>query len=306
MEKISLAIGAGGSYGAYALGAVKCLQDKGLSDRLEISAGNSVGSLISLALATGNIDRMIQIFSDKKSMDSVIRYRRWWNILDWYQLWFEGSAARSGLENLMKKNIDKTKPFNDVRVIAGAVTIASGRNLRKYWDSKEETTETMFDAVRASCAIPLLFRPVKIGSYYYCDAFYVEKTPLRVVLDTAEASNKVIVISNYSTGLQEDGRIRDPLKESTLDEVAYYVVSSWMDDVIDDDYRMVPNLITDTKDKYVSKSGKEIDVYLVSNFETDPKYEISSPLEWDNIKMMKAIDSGYDKMSESLKSWKLI
>lgn len=106
----------------------------------------------------------------------------------------------SGLLSLdkLESRLARLLPFNDFRqlhnqVLVSAVDVDSGE--RAVFGKGHREDVPISRAVAASCAVPGLFRPVKIGSRYYLDGEI--KRTLSADLAVAAGANVVIISNVY-------------------------------------------------------------------------------------------------------------
>lgn len=105
---------------------------------------------------------------------------------------FSGLFSIDKLERFLAKNL----PINDFRqlpheVLVTAVDVDTGQ--RVVFGSGYDTSVPISQAVAASCCVPGLFRPYRIGSRYYLDGEIVRTLSADLAV---EAGADVVVISN--------------------------------------------------------------------------------------------------------------
>ncbi|MGQ9777046.1 MAG: patatin-like phospholipase family protein [Thermodesulfobacteriota bacterium] len=177
--KISLVLGAGASKGFAHVGVLKILETNRIP--IHMIVGTSVGSLVGALYASG-----ISAYDLQKLSFSIEQK-------DLIDLTFPENGFIKGekLEEFINK-ILKNTPMEKLKIpfYAVATEIQSGR-------------ETVFgrgntgQAVRASCSIPGVFRPVKIGEKIYVDGGVV--SPVAVEAAKRLGADKVIAVDISAT-----------------------------------------------------------------------------------------------------------
>ncbi len=162
--KIGLALGGGAARGWAHIGVIKALVEAGVKP--DIIVGTSIGAVVGACHAAGHLDE-IEEFARKLTRRRVFGY------LDF-------NLAGTGLINgqrlcerleqqLGNINIEELEP----RFTAVATEIGTGHEI---WLSRGRAV----DAVRASYALPGIFRPVKINGRWLFDGALVNPIPVSV------------------------------------------------------------------------------------------------------------------------------
>jgi NTE family protein len=162
--KIGLALGGGAARGWAHIGVIKALVEAGIKP--DIIVGTSIGAVVGACYAAGHLDAL-------EAFARELTRRRIFGYLDFN---FAGTGLINGqrlcdrLENhLGDLNIEEMKP----RFTAVATEIGSGHEI---WLSRGK----LVDAVRASYALPGIFRPVKIAGRWLFDGALVNPIPVSV------------------------------------------------------------------------------------------------------------------------------
>ncbi|HZW28780.1 MAG TPA: patatin-like phospholipase family protein [Trueperaceae bacterium] len=165
---VGLALGGGAARGVAHVGALKALEAEGVA--VAGVAGTSYGAVIAALFALG---------SPALEIERVVRTQ------DLAELWrqafdfglHEGGLVRGRrLSRWLDRKFFMGATFDDVRVpLAIACTdLATGR-LRVV------RSGSIADAVRASCALPGVFAPVRLGEEVLIDGGLVETVPFRAL-----------------------------------------------------------------------------------------------------------------------------
>ena len=164
-QKIGLALGSGGARGWAHLGVLQRLNEMGL--RVHCVAGTSIGSIVAALYASDSLGTM---------RDLAAR-------LDWKrvaQLFLEVNFQRSGLlsgKNFMRllKDVIPVHAVGDLSVPFAAVATDLLTEKEVVLDSGN-----LFDAIRASIAIPGIFTPMRLQGRNLVDGGLVNPLPVSV------------------------------------------------------------------------------------------------------------------------------
>jgi len=165
-KTVSLVLGSGGARGLAHIGVIECLTAHGY--QIRSIAGSSMGALIGGIYAAGELDA----------------YRRWvtalsktdvFRLLDLSFGWsglFKGERIIDRLRDLIgERNIE------DLSISFTAVA-ADVEHEKEVWLSKGP----LFDAIRASIAIPMVFTPVEIDGVRLVDGGVINPVPIAPTL----------------------------------------------------------------------------------------------------------------------------
>lgn len=164
MAKIGLALGGGAARGWAHIGVIKALAEAGIEP--DVIAGTSIGAVVGGCYVAGKFDELEEF---ARSMTP----RRMFGYFDWN---LSGSGLINGqrlsdaLETqLGEQSIEELdRPF-----IAVATEIGSGHEI---WLRRGR----LVDAIRASYAIPGIFKPVRVKSRWLFDGALVNPIPVSV------------------------------------------------------------------------------------------------------------------------------
>jgi NTE family protein len=159
--RIGLALGGGAARGFAHIGVIKALEARGL--RPEIICGTSAGSVVAALYASGMSG--IDINKLALTMDEA-------SISDWAMPF----RARGFLQGVALQNyINKTLGNRPIEKMAKPLGIVA-TDLRTGQPILFQRGNTGV-AVRASCSVPSIFEPVKIGGHEYVDGGLVSPVP---------------------------------------------------------------------------------------------------------------------------------
>jgi NTE family protein len=174
--KIGLVLGSGGARGLAHVGVLKILEENKIKPDfiIGVSMGAVIGACYSLGVSTEELEEESLSFTKGKIFKHV----------------FDLANPRNSLIQGKKiekyfKNFIKNKKFSDCHIPFSilATNLSTGDELVI---EKGDITS----AVMASCSVPGIFPPVKIGEHYYIDGGVVNPTPV----DLAEKKKADLII----------------------------------------------------------------------------------------------------------------
>jgi len=222
--RIAVVLGGGGSKGFAHIGVLKVLEAQKIPVNMVV--GTSAGSIVGSLYASGKSAFELQGIALKMDSDNVIDY-------DW-KIWSGGLIIGDKLENFINANVNNT-PIEKLKIpfYAVATDIATGEEIVF---ARGNTGM----AVRASCSVPAVFQPYKIGQTTYVDGGVVSP----VAVDVARRYGADIVIAvDISGGLNRtvpDGMIASVKKSVDImySRIAEYQIKN-ADVVIRPDMRKI-------------------------------------------------------------------
>ncbi len=168
---ISLVLGSGGARGLAHIGVIRCLEERGY--RIRYIAGSSIGALVGGVYAAGQLDTYADWVCalDKRA---VLR------LLDWS---FRRGAVFAGDRIISElKSLIGDADIEELKV--GFTAVATDVNSRReVWLNRG----ALWDAVRASIAVPLMFPPVERGDELLLDGGLINPVPIAPTLNDASA-----------------------------------------------------------------------------------------------------------------------
>jgi NTE family protein len=183
---VGLALGSGAAYGFSHVGVLKVLEENNIY--VDIICGSSIGAVIAALWALGyeaiEIEKLTVGIGKKMNLFS----------LSGISFPFKGFLKAKYLENILKR-IFKDKTFYNLKRTLKIVvfdfvkreTIVIGEGL-------------LYKAVAASCAMPGVFEPVKVGNEILLDGGILSPLPVKVLLN--HGANKIIAV-NITPSRQE-------------------------------------------------------------------------------------------------------
>jgi NTE family protein len=180
--KIGLALGGGGVRAAAHVGVLKVLEEEGIP--IDYIVGSSTGAVVGGLYSAGMTPMHIEEqFTKKKFMHAFLTVPLTLRVLViplFYTPKLVGIESYDGLyrgkkfANYLNKQLPATeRNIEDMRIPFGAVAV-------NLIDGKActITTGNLSRALQASCAIPALRKPVKLGSALYVDGGVLDNLPV--------------------------------------------------------------------------------------------------------------------------------
>lgn len=208
----ALVLAGGGAKGSFQARVEELLFQRGY--RWGVIAGVSVGALNAAMLATGQRERLKEIWRTSRNPDI---YRGGLSLWRAFQLWRGSKRSIYDNDPLMAKIAEAYDP-NDTQIhtIFGVVSLSSGAYVQHHI-----APDTTYDAsasrgwLLASTAIPITFPPTRIGTDQFVDGGVRNITPLADVIPFEPEEIVVITTepvpqplqANGPTGILEDGAI---------------------------------------------------------------------------------------------------
>lgn len=167
-KTVSLVLGSGGARGMAHIGIIRCLEDKGY--RITNIAGASIGALIGGFYAAGKLDKY-QGWVTALDRRDVLR------LLD---LSFDGGGLFKGdkIMAVLRRLIGDAQ-IEDLPIEFTAVAVDIERQ-REVWF----TEGSLFEAIRASIAIPSVFKPHFYRNMMLVDGGVLNPVPMAPTLRT--------------------------------------------------------------------------------------------------------------------------
>ena len=159
--RIGLALGSGSARGWAHIGAIRALEERGVKP--DVICGSSIGALVGAAYASGQLDKL-EKWCTSLAWTTVVR------LMD--LSWSGGLIRGARLFNVFNTILDDVD-IDQLSVPYGAVATELGSG-REVWLRHGK----MLDAVRASCALPGIFRPAVRDGVLLVDGGLVNPVPV--------------------------------------------------------------------------------------------------------------------------------
>lgn len=209
--KVGVALGTGAALGHSLIGILKVFKREQIP--IDIIAGTSIGSLVGGLTALGLEPEEIE--------DLALRVDKAWV---YENLFWDMTLPRSGLfagQTLLRfiRSYFGSKEFRDLEIpyacVAADIDTGEQVVLREG---------RVADAIRASCGLPLIFQPVRLGGRYLVDGGLVNPVPTSVVADmgadTLIAVNLTMPASDRPAAFRDRHVPTAPVDLASLKELA--------------------------------------------------------------------------------------
>ncbi len=213
-KKLGIALSGGGARGAYQIGVLKTLQEAGLLEGLDAISGSSVGSLNAVLLAMNDMKIAENLWRNEPLDEIFVSNKNVFKRLfeDNFKLPFKGYYKTDKLEAIMDRTIDyeaiyasniyvTTSHVGDQKVSLAELLSVNIRNMFddvdhvRYTLLKELDHETIKKTLMASCAIPVVFKPVVIDNETHYDGGVLDNTPYTPLVK--HGCNEIILIDLF-------------------------------------------------------------------------------------------------------------
>jgi NTE family protein len=216
--RIGLALGGGAARGFAHIGVIKALEARNL--HVDLVAGTSAGSVIAALYASGM--NGIAINKLALTMDEA-------SISDWAMPFrTRGILQGVALQNYLNKTLDN-RPIEKMARPLGIVA-TDLRNGQPILFQRGNTGV----AVRASCSVPSIFEPVKIGDREYVDGGLVSPVPAAfahrmgadfvIAVDISARPESGLTASSFDVLMQTFTIMGQTIKAYELDKYANAVI----------------------------------------------------------------------------------
>lgn len=277
--KKALVLTGGGVKGAFQVGALLHLIGD-LKEEYDIITGISVGALNGSFLAQYNKKDLKLGIKDLYDLWLTIENKKikknWCPLGYVHYLWEKSLYNSAPLEKMVDEVLDaEAIKASDIKLNVGAVAVGSGKYL-EYSDQDPNIK----NAVKASAAFPVFFRPVKFNNDWHVDGGVKEVAPLSKAIRMGAEHITII-----NTGPLESTAIK--AKDLSFIEYPLRMIELQGDEVVRNDLRefietnemIGSGQLTNTNKKYIEYKYIEPDAVLTHNaLEFDPK-EIRKMIE---------------------------
>jgi NTE family protein len=164
--KIGLALSGGVGYCLAHIGVIKALEARGLE--ADVVAGTSGGALIGCFYASG-------LRSDR--LEEIAREISWTKLMSPTMVFRDkGLLSSEPIEKLVDQMIGTKRRFNEMKLplTVTAVDLISGKEII----FPNHPDDLIAPAVRASCSVPLVYAPLKMGNWLLSDGGILDPLPI--------------------------------------------------------------------------------------------------------------------------------
>lgn len=287
-KTISLALGSGGARGLAHIGAIRCLIDNDYE--IGYIAGTSIGALIGGIYAA----------------DQLSNYEHWARELDRSNMirLLDFSFTRGGIikgDRVIDAIRGVVGDKNIEELAIGYTAVATDmRNMNEVWLSKG----SLFQAIRASVAIPTLMSPAQIDGRVLADGGLVNPLPIAPTLNHGASLVVAIDLSAPAEGaLQQPDEAKEKPAQSSGGGYRQ-AISAFIDKLTpggEDDESNTPGFLEmSTQTIEIMQSG----IARLKLAAYQPDFVISMPRDlcrfWEFDRADELIDFGYQRTQETI------
>ena len=156
---LGICLSGGGARGAAHIGVFGALEEHGISPTFV--SGANAGSIVGALYAYGHSPKMIWNIINETKILSLLKLRFGMGLMD-----------LSSLKDILKEIFAE----NSFKGFLKEYFLCVSNINTGQWEIMKDGD--LFSAIEASCAIPLVFKPVKIGDSYYCDGGLLNNLPV--------------------------------------------------------------------------------------------------------------------------------
>ncbi len=291
-KKLGLVLSGGGAKGAYQLGMLKVLKEKGLLNEITHISGASIGAINAVLYLQDDMELMEKVWNE-------FEQKKIFNI-DEFSITEENIGfTRKTVTELVRKNIDMKKisksPVSVYVSVSKLTKEIDGAEIKEphYFRLNGETPDMIEKLILASSAFPLIFEPVVIGDEKYADGGLSDNEPVKPLYD--EGVRDFIVI-----GLSSDRVFPKELYPDADFKLLY--PSHDLGGIFTGSL----NFYEDSKDFKKRLGMMDAERYIKTVFEKDETYiRLEKALaEQDYNRLVTAVkyESNYDRLSTSVNS----
>lgn len=185
MKKIGISLSGGGSRGIVHIGILKAFDEAGI--KISMVTGTSAGSIVGAFYCSGYApDSIMEIIRDTK----LIKYVR-------PAISFSGLLKLETIIPIFQKYLKKDSfEALNIPLIVSATNVRQGKNDFLYKGQ-------LIKSILASCAVPVIFEPIKLNNEVYIDGGILNNLPIEPLIghcDIIIGSNCNPISENYEPG----------------------------------------------------------------------------------------------------------
>jgi NTE family protein len=185
MKKVGISLSGGGSRGIVHIGILKAIDEAGI--KISMVTGTSAGAVVGALYCSGySPDEIHTMIKDTK----LIKYVR-------PAISSSGLLKLETIESVFRKYIiDNTFEGLKIPLIVAATNLRNGTNTFLH-------DGLLIQSVLASCAVPVIFKPIHLNGETYIDGGILNNLPVEPLIghcDVIIGSNCNPISENYETG----------------------------------------------------------------------------------------------------------
>ena len=181
-RKISLVLGSGAARGLTHIGVIRCLEDHNYD--IKYISGSSIGALVGGIYAAGELDVYVEWVKALKRRNVIrlldISFNR--------KSIFKGEKIIEVLKEIIKDRTIEELPIGFTAVATDIV------EQKEIW----LTQGSLFEAIRASIAVPMIFSPVQFSDRLLVDGGIINPVPIAPTLNDNTELTIAVVLNGAS------------------------------------------------------------------------------------------------------------
>lgn len=199
----ALVTSGGGAKGAFTVGALKYLQERGI-DRYDIISGTSTGSFIAALVALGQFDKLVQLYTSITNNDILKKQNIANNFLQGKPYVFDTSPLLDLINQHIRqedydaiKNSSITLCLTAISLQTGKTTVFTTKNIPpglRYETRLIDSHAMLVKALLASGSQAGFLKPVDINGEQFVDGGNRDVIPSQVVVD--QQPDEIYLMSN--------------------------------------------------------------------------------------------------------------
>ena len=224
MSKIAIALGGGGTRGAYQMGIWRAINDLGIN--LDIVVGSSVGAIMGAMMVQNEYDNALKVWDEmdehfvinQEIIDGLATGKRKEKLAVIKKMIEQGGADITPLENNIEKYINEEK-IRKSEIDFGIVTVEFPSFKSIEIPKKDIPEGKICDYITASASCFPAFRAKDIDGVKFIDGGYYDNIPINLAFDMG--ADSVIAVDLKSRGLTQN------VREEYKGKIVTYVSSHW-------------------------------------------------------------------------------
>ncbi len=287
--KRALVLPGGGGRGAYQVGVVKALYEKGLT--FDMAFGTSIGGINAAVVAQGGIERLEELWCQIRAHDifKLPSPHQMGRMLMGHKL---GLLDNSPMEELLRNEVNLPKLRATNMQIGWCATDLCSLETKLFMMDDIMSTNELIDVLMATSAIPMAFPPRHINGHgLWVDGGLVRNTPMETAIQMGADEVYMVLLH--------------PEKINVCPTNMFEVIVRCLDIVLDASARkeiqtaeLYNRLVAEGNIE--SKGRKNVDIRVFQ-----PKRAVNTTLlEIDPHRSRKLITQGYEEAMELMSDYK--
>lgn len=280
----------GGAKGAFSVGALQFLKEERQLSHFDLISGTSTGALIASLAAIGDVETLIDVYSNTSNRDVVKPVNLIESLTNGNKFIFNTDPLLDQVNNqinqptfdaIMQSNTNLC--LNAISLQTGKLNIFSTKPINaspRYTQHLITTREMMTQAMVASSNQAVFTEPVRIGNEDFVDGGNREVVPTRVVVNNLPPGqdHEIYILSNNPDEIVTlpDSQLSDLLM------ILLRAISMFIQEVRENDL----DTLATFRDQMVNSQNSDVKIfYICPERELDP--EFPTGLRFDKVKMLE-------------------